>query len=483
MSNQQFCSRFAPSPTGFMHIGNLRTALYSYLITKSLNGKFIVRIEDTDQVRLVEGATEVILKTLEMTGIDYDEGPVKGGPNGPYVQSERKDIYMKYAKQLIDMGLAYYCFCSAERLAGLHDENGLGGYDRHCRNLPAEEVEANLAAGMPYVIRQKMPLEGSTSYVDEVFGEITLANEEMQDQILIKADGFPTYNFCHVIDDHLMGVTHVVRGNEYLTSTPKYCLLYDAFGWERPHYVHLPLLMGRDEDGKVSKLSKRHGAVSFQDLVNQGFLPEAIVNYIALLGWCPKDTNKEFFTMDELKQSFSIDAISKSPSVFDYEKLKWFNSAYIKEMSEEDFNAKALPVLDEFCPGEYDKIKLASLLHSRINTFAEIPENIGFVTEMPALDPEMFRNKRNKTNPELCVEILNECIPLLDAVETWNEETLSALFADHAEKTGRKLGTVMWAIRIAIARAKVTPGGGSELMEVFGKDESLRRIRLATEGK
>ena len=304
-------TRFAPSPTGYMHIGNLRTALYSYLIAKSQGGKFILRIEDTDQERLVEGAVDVILSTLAQTGLDYDEGPGVGGDHGPYIQSERKPIYMEYAKQLIESGHAYYCFCTPERLAAIKENDGFGGYDRHCRDLDQATVEANLAAGMPYVIRQKMPLEGTTTYHDEVFGDISMENSQLQDQILIKADGYPTYNFAHVVDDHLMGVTHVVRGSEYLTSTPKYVLLYDAFGWQRPVYCHLPLLMGKDAEGNISKLSKRHGAVSFQDLVNSGYLPEAIVNYIALLGWCPKETNQEFFDLDQLKEQFSIPAINK----------------------------------------------------------------------------------------------------------------------------------------------------------------------------
>ena len=291
MSDKTIVTRFAPSPTGFMHIGNLRTALYAYLLSKAQDGKFILRIEDTDQVRLVEGATDVIIKTLEMTGMSYDEGPIVGGDHGPYIQSERLPIYKEYAEKLVESGHAYYCFCTAERLESLKDENGIGGYDNHCRDLSKEEVEKNLAAGIPYVIRQKMPLSGATSYIDHVYGEVSIENAELRDQIMIKADGYPTYNFCHVVDDYLMGVTHVVRGNEYLTSTPKYCLLYDAFGWERPEYVHLPLLMGKDAEGNVSKLSKRHGAVSFQDLVNDGYLPEAIINYIALLGWSPKETN------------------------------------------------------------------------------------------------------------------------------------------------------------------------------------------------
>lgn len=472
-------TRFAPSPTGFMHIGNLRTALYSYLLSKSQGGKFILRIEDTDQVRLVEGASDVILDTLKMTGIDYDEGPGIGGEHGPYIQSERLPIYKEYAQKLVDSGHAYYCFCTAERLESLKDDKGIGGYDGHCRNLSAEEVAKNLAEGIPYVIRQKMPQEGTTSYVDEVYGEVTMDNSELRDQILMKADGFPTYNFCHVVDDYLMGVTHVVRGNEYLTSTPKYCLLYDAFGWERPHYVHLPLLMGKDAEGNVSKLSKRHGAVSFQDLVDQGYLPEAIVNYIALLGWSPKETTEEFFTMDELKAAFSMEGLSKSPAVFDYEKLNWFNSEYIKKMPEDAYMEKALPVLAEICPDYIDTKKLAALLHTRIATFGEIPERAAFVTSRLEMPPDLYTNKKNKTTPELCKEILTETLPLLESAQNWDNDTLFELLKQYATDSGKKAGAVMWAVRIAVARLGVTPGGATELMEVFGREESLDRIRLA----
>ncbi len=472
-------TRFAPSPTGFMHIGNLRTALYSYLLSKSQNGKFILRIEDTDQERFVEGATDVILKTLEMTGIDYDEGPGVGGDNGPYIQSERKDIYIEYAKKLVESGHAYYCFCSAERLKELHDKNDFGGYDRHCRDLSPEEVAKNLAEGKPYVIRQKMPLTGKTSYVDEVYGEVEIDNTELQDQIMIKADGFPTYNFCHVVDDYLMGVTHVVRGNEYLTSTPKYCLLYDAFGWERPHYVHLPLLMGKDAEGNVSKLSKRHGAVSFQDLVEKGYLPEAIVNYIALLGWSPKDSTEEFFTMDELKKVFSMDMLSKAPSVFDYEKLKWFNSEYIKKLPAEKYLEMAMPIINECCADFIDKEKLALLLHTRISAFSEIKDQIAFVLDRIPMSSDLYTNKKNKTTPELCKTILEECLPLLEALEDWNNDNLFALLKQYAADSERKAGAVMWAVRIAVARQGVTPGGATELMEVFGKTESIERIKLA----
>ncbi|MBQ8960219.1 MAG: glutamate--tRNA ligase [Ruminococcus sp.] len=479
MADKLIKTRFAPSPTGFMHIGNLRTALYSYLLAKSQSGKFILRIEDTDQVRLVEGAADVILKTLEMTGIDYDEGPGVGGDNGPYVQSQRLDIYRGYAQKLIDSGHAYYCFCTPERLESLKDDKGIGGYDGHCRSLSKEEIDKNMAEGKPFVIRQRMPDTGTTSYVDQVYGEVSIDNSELRDQVLIKADGYPTYNFCHVVDDYLMGVTHVVRGNEYLTSTPKYCLLYDAFGWERPCYVHLPLLMGKDEDGNVSKLSKRHGAVSFQDLVNDGFLPQAIVNYIALLGWCPKGSEQEFFTMDELKQSFSIDGLSKSPAVFDYEKLRWFNSEYIKKLPDDLYEEKALPILDEILGDNIDKKKLAQLLHSRISTFSDIRESVAFVSDRLDMDSSLYTNKKNKTTPESCLEVLRDCLPLLEGVSDWNNDELFAVLKDYAASKEKKAGAVMWAIRIAVARQGVTPGGATELMEVFGREESLDRIRQA----
>lgn len=472
-------TRFAPSPTGFMHIGNLRTALYAYLISKSQGGNFILRIEDTDQVRLVEGATDVILKTLEMTGMNYDEGPGVDGGHGPYIQSERLPIYKEYAEKLIESGHAYYCFCTAERLDTLKDDKGIGGYDGHCRNLTKEEIEKNLADGIPYVIRQKMPLEGTTSFHDEVYGEVSIDNSELRDQIMIKADGYPTYNFCHVVDDYLMGVTHVVRGNEYLTSTPKYCLLYDAFGWERPTYIHLPLLMGRDDEGNISKLSKRHGAVSFQDLVNDGYLPEAIVNYIALLGWCPKDSNQEIFSMDDLKASFSMEGLSKSPAVFDYEKLKWFNSEYIKNMDEDAYNAIAMPIFNDLCQDFIDKNKLAKLLHTRISTFGEIKDQIGFIVNRLEMDTSIYTNKKNKTNEENCKEVLVDCLPLLEAVENWDNDTLFTLLKDYAASKEKKNGAVMWAIRIAVARQMVTPGGATELMEVLGKEESIERIKLA----
>ena len=477
----QVVTRFAPSPTGYMHIGNLRTALYAYLLSKSQDGIFILRIEDTDQVRLVEGAVDVILDTLKMTGLNYDEGPGVGGPHGPYVQSERKDLYMKYAKLLVEKGHAYYCFCTKERLAQLHEDGAEGsGYDRHCRDLSKEEVEANLAAGIPFVIRQKMPLEGITSYVDSVYGEISVENKELQDQILIKADGYPTYNFCHVVDDHLMGVTHVVRGSEYLSSTPKYVLLYDAFGWERPVYVHLPLMMGKGEDGTVSKLSKRHGAVSFQALVEQGYLPEAIVNYIALLGWCPKNTTQEMFTLEELKKEFSLEGVNNSPSVFDYDKLLWFNSEYIKKLTFEQFK--------ELAEARFESVKncanldaLMKLIHTRISTLDEIPEKVAFIAQLPEYNCELYVNKKNKTTIEKSMAILQKAIPALEAVEDFTNDTLYAALLDVSKEMGLKPGAVMWVVRIAAAGVAVTPGGATEILEILGKEESIIRLKLGLE--
>ncbi len=473
-------TRFAPSPTGYMHIGNLRTALYSYLISKHEDGTFILRIEDTDRERLVEGATDIIKSTLKITGLGYDEGPDVGGEHGPYVQSERKEIYLEYAKKLVEMGYAYYCFCTKERLEKLHEEDATGGYDRHCRNLSKEEIEKNLAAGIPYVIRQKMPTEGVTSYIDSVFGEISMNNEELQDQILIKADGFPTYNFCHVIDDHLMGVTHVVRGSEYLTSTPKYVLLYDAYGWERPTYVHLPLLMGKNADGSISKLSKRHGAVSFQDLLDDGYLPEAIINYIALLGWCPKNSETEFFTLDELKGAFTIDGVSKSPSVFDFEKLLWFNGEYIHKLTEEDFAQQVERFITVEIPANVNKARMLSLLRTRIAKLSEINEKMSFFLALPDYEKELFLNKKNKiADYDIVKTVLTEAIDILGGVEGFDNDTLFASLTPLTEKLGLKLGTIMWCVRIAVSGMSNTPGGATEIMEVIGKEESLKRLGLA----
>ena len=473
-------TRFAPSPTGYMHIGNLRTALYSYLISKHEDGKFILRIEDTDRERLVEGATDIIKSTLKITGLNYDEGPDVGGDHGPYVQSERKEIYMEYAKKLVELGYAYYCFCTKERLEQLHDEDATGGYDRHCRNLTKEEVEANLAAGVPFVIRQKMPLEGVTTYHDEVFGDISMNNEELQDQILMKADGYPTYNFCHVIDDHLMGVTHVVRGSEYLTSTPKYVLLYDAYGWERPVYVHLPLLMGKDAEGNVSKLSKRHGAVSFQDLLKDGYLPEAIINYISLLGWCPKNSESEFFDLDGLKAAFTIDGVSKSPAVFDFEKLLWFNGEYIHKLEDADFEKLVAPFITDDIPENVNRAKMLALLKTRIAKLSEINEKMSFFIALPEYDNELFLNKKNKiADFDIVKTVLTEALTVLEGIESFDNDPLFAALMPIAEKLAIKTGTLMWCIRIAVSGMAATPGGATEIMEVIGKSESLTRIEKA----
>lgn len=472
-------TRYAPSPTGFMHVGNLRTALYEYLIAKSQGGKFILRIEDTDQERLVDGAVDVIYRTLDMVGLKHDEGPDVGGEYGPYVQSQRKDMYKPYAEQLVKEGKAYYCFCTKERLDALHQEQGVGGgYDRHCRDLPQEEVDRLLAQGVPYVIRQKMPLEGSTTFQDAVYGEITVENKELEDQILLKADGYPTYNFANVIDDHSMHITHVVRGCEYLSSAPKYNLLYEAFGWEVPTYVHLPLIMGKNEDGSVSKLSKRHGATSFEDLMADGYLPEAVTNYIALLGWCPKD-NQEMFTLEGLVESFSIDGISKSPAVFDYDKLTWFNGEYIRRKSPEEFLQLAKPYFRQAFPDtEAPYPKLVEILQPRVTRLTQIPEMIGFFQKLPGYEKELFINKKSKTNLENSKEVLEDTIALLEALPNWNHDGIHDCLIQYAQEKGLKNGTVMWPVRIAAAGQLVTPGGAIEILEILGREESLRRLRL-----
>ncbi len=470
-------TRFAPSPTGFMHVGNLRTALYAYLVAKCQGGKFVLRIEDTDQERQVEGAVDVIFNTLRQVGLQHDEGPDVGGPYGPYVQSRRKDLYKPYAEQLVKEGKAYYCFCTEERLQALHDENGLGGYDRHCRDLPREEVQRLLDAGTPYVIRQKAPLTGSTTYHDMVYGDITIENKEIEDQILLKTDGYPTYNFANVIDDHLMHITHVVRGSEYLTSTPKYDLLYEAFGWEVPAYIHLPLIMGKDADGVVSKLSKRHGSTSFQGLVEDGYLAPVIVNYIALLGWCPKD-NREIFSLPELEKAFSIDGISKSPAVFDYDKLNWFNAEYIRAMGEEEFLQNAMPYYREVFGGE-DKpwAVLQSILQARITRFNEIPALLSFFKELPDYPVEFFVNKKSKTTLENSPEMLKAAIGVLEQLPAWELDAIHDSLIGLAEKLEVKNGTLLWPVRIAAAGTLVTPGGAMELLTLLGRDEALRRLK------
>ena len=483
MADKKVRTRFAPSPTGFMHVGNLRTALYEYLVAKSLGGDFVLRIEDTDQERKVEGAVDVIYDTMKAAGLKHDEGPDIGGEYGPYVQSERKDLYLPYAEELIKNGHAYRCFCTKERLDGLRtnsEDRGIG-YDRHCRNLSEEEINEQLAKGTPYVIRQKMPLEGTTTFEDAVFGTISVENEELQDQILIKADGYPTYNFANVIDDHTMNITHVVRGSEYLSSTPKYNLLYEAFGWELPTYIHLPLIMGKNDDGTTSKLSKRHGATSFEDLVKAGFLPEAIINYIALLGWAPKD-NREMFTLPELVENFSIDGISKSPSVFDYDKLEWFNSEYIKAMTVEQFAQAAAPYFDKALGDkQLDRIKIASILHQRTVRLTEIPEKIAFLAKQPDYDKELFVNKKSKTNLENSPALLKAGIEALEALPVWDNESIHDCLIGLAQKLEVKNGTAMWPVRIAASGMTVTPGGAVEILDILGREESLRRLKNGLE--
>lgn len=483
MADKKVRTRFAPSPTGFMHVGNLRTALYEYLIAKSLGGDFVLRIEDTDQERKIDGAVDIIYNTLKTAGLKHDEGPDIGGEYGPYVQSERKDMYIPYAEELLKKGKAYRCFCTKERLDSLRenaDDPG-AGYDRHCRDLSDEEIQNLLDKGTPYVIRQKMPLEGTTTFEDAVYGTISVENEELQDQILIKADGFPTYNFANVIDDHTMNITHVVRGSEYLSSTPKYNLLYEAFGWEIPTYIHLPLIMGQNDDGSISKLSKRHGATSFEDLVKAGFLPEAIINYIALLGWAPKD-NREIFTLDELVENFSIDGISKSPAVFDYSKLEWFNAEYIKAMTIEKFAETAEPYFKKALGDKpFDRVKLASILQQRTVRLTEIPEKIAFFAEQPDYDKELFVNKKSKTNLDNVPSLLKAGTEALEALTEWNHDSIHDCLIGLAQKLEVKNGTAMWPVRIAVSGMNVTPGGAVEILDILGREESLARLHKGLE--
>ena len=471
-------TRFAPSPTGYMHIGNLRTALYEFLIAKSQGGSFILRIEDTDQERFVEGATDVIYKTLEMSGITHDEGPDIGGDYGPYVQSERKNDYIEYAKQLIEKGEAYYCFCTKERLESLKTEAGgesITHYDRHCLSLSKEEVEENLKNGVPYVIRQKIK-EGTTTFHDEVYGSITVDNSELEDQILIKADGYPTYNFANVIDDHLMNITHVVRGSEYLSSTPKYNLLYEAFGWDIPTYIHLPAVM-KDQH---QKLSKRNGDASFQDLVAKGYLPEAIINYIALLGWSPS-VNQEIFTMDELIKIFDIKGLSKSPAIFDIVKLTWMNGEYIKKMDADKFYETALPYLKESVKSDVDLKMLAGFIQSRIGTFNDIAEMVDFVDVLPEYSPELYIHKKMKTNLENSLVSLEKSVPVLKEQTEWTNEALYQRLVELAQEMEVKNGVVLWPIRTALSGKPTSPCGASELCVLFGKEETIKRLEKGIE--
>ncbi len=474
-------TRYAPSPTGRMHVGNLRTALYAYLIAKHEGGDFILRIEDTDQERYVEGAVEIIYRTLEKTGLLHDEGPDKDGGVGPYVQSDRQKsgLYMKYAKELIDKGEAYYCFCDKERLASLTQTvagKEINIYDKHCLHLSKEEIEANLAAGKPFVIRQNNPTEGTTTFHDDIYGDITVDNSELDDMILIKSDGFPTYNFANVVDDHLMGITHVVRGNEYLSSSPKYNRLYEAFGWEIPEYVHCPLIT----DENHQKLSKRCGHSSYEDLIEQGFLSEAIVNFVALLGWSPEDNN-EIFSLEELVKIFDYHHLSKSPAVFDYTKLKWMNGEYMKAMDFDRFYEMAKPYIDEVIKKDLDKKKIAAMVKTRIEIFPDIKEHIDFFEELPEYDVAMYTHKKMKTNAETSLEVLTEVLPLLEAQEDYSNDALYQLLSSYVEKKGCKNGYVMWPIRTAVSGKQMTPGGATELMEILGKEESLARIKKGIE--
>ena len=470
-------TRFAPSPTGRMHVGNLRTALYTYLIAKHEGGDFILRIEDTDQERYVEGAVDIIYRTMEKTGLIHDEGPDKDGGYGPYVQSERQrsGIYMEYAKKLVEKGEAYYCFCTQERLDSLKKNvNGeeIMAYDKHCLGLSKEEVEANLKAGMPFVIRQNNPKEGTTTFHDDIYGDISVDNSELDDMVLIKSDGYPTYNFANVVDDHLMGITHVVRGNEYLSSSPKYNRLYEAFGWEVPVYVHCPTITNEEH----KKLSKRSGHSSFEDLLEQGFLTEAIVNFVALLGWSPAG-NQEFFTLEELVKEFDYHNMSKSPAVFDMTKLRWMNGEYLKKMDFEPFYAQAEPYLKAVITKPLDLKKIAAMVKTRIEVFPDIAAQVDFFETLPEYDPEMYVHKKMKTTKETSLETLKEVLPLLEAQEDYSNDALYETLAAYVAEKGVKTGFVMWPISTAVSGKQMTPAGATEIMEVLGKEESLERIR------
>ena len=477
MSNVK--TRFAPSPTGRMHVGNLRTALYSYLIAKHAGGTFMLRIEDTDQNREMEGAVDIIKRTMLETGLIPDEGPDNPGTVGPYVQSERvkAGIYMKYAKMLIEKGEAYYCFCTQERLDSLRrevDGKEIMMYDKHCLHLSKEEIEANLKAGKPYVIRQNVPNEGTTKFEDEIYGTIEVPNEELDDMVLIKSDGYPTYNFANVVDDHLMGITHVVRGNEYLSSAPKYNRLYKAFGWEVPTYVHCPLIT----DEEHHKLSKRSGHSSFEDLLDAGFVSEAIVNYVALLGWSPED-DREIFSLQELVENFDYHRMSKSPAVFDMKKMRWMNGEYIKAMAPESFYERALPEIRKVVTKDLDLKKIADMVKTRIEVFPDIDDMVAFFEALPDYDVSLFQNKKWKVTPEKAKKVLSNLLPLLEAQQDWSNDALYEVLKTYSQREEVKPGFTIWPVRIAVSGRQVTPAGATEIMEVLGKDESLLRIHVA----
>lgn len=474
-------TRFAPSPTGRMHVGNLRTALYEFLIAKHEGGDFILRIEDTDQERFVEGALEIIYRTMEKTGLAHDEGPDKDGGYGPYVQSDRQKsgMYLEYARQLIEKGEAYYCFCDEERLSSLKQTIGdkeIVVYDKHCLHLSKEEIEEKLKSGVPYVIRQNNPKEGTTTFHDDIYGDITVDNAELDDMILIKSDGFPTYNFANVIDDHLMKITHVVRGNEYISSSPKYQRLYEAFGWEVPKYVHLPLIT--DENHK--KLSKRSGHSSFEDLIEQGFVAEAVVNYIALLGWSPED-NQEILSLAELIEKFDYRHINKSPAVFDIVKLKWMNGEYLKVMDNEKFYELAMPYVKKVIKKDLDLKKILDLVKTRIEILPDIEGHIDFFEELPDYDAAMYTHKKMKTNTENSLEVLKELLPRLEACDDYTVDTLHDLLMNYIAEKGIKNGQGLWPVRTAVSGKQMTPGGAYEIMEILGKEESIRRIKIGIE--
>ena len=474
-------TRYAPSPTGRMHVGNLRTALYAYLIAKHEGGDFLLRIEDTDQERYVEGATEIIYRTLQETGLIHDEGPDKDGGCGPYVQSERQKsgIYLQYAKELIEKGEAYYCFCTPERLESLRrEENGetIMSYDKHCLHLSKEEIEANLKAGIPYVIRQNNPTEGTTTFHDEIYGDITVDNSELDDMVLIKSDGYPTYNFANVVDDHLMGITHVVRGNEYLSSAPKYNRLYQAFGWEVPVYVHCPLITNEEHQ----KLSKRSGHSSYEDLIEQGFLTEAVVNYVALLGWSPEG-NREIFSLEEMVKEFDYRRMSKSPAVFDMTKLKWMNGEYMKAMDPEKFYQMALPYIQAVIHKDLDLHKIAAMVKTRIEIFPDIAGHIDFFETLPEYDASMYCHKKMKSTEETSLQVLKDVLPILEEQEDYSNDGLYKRLMEYVNEKGYKTGFVMWPIRTAVSGKQMTPAGATELLEVLGKEESLTRIRKGIE--
>ncbi len=470
-------TRFAPSPTGFMHIGNLRTGLYAYLFAKKNGGKFILRIEDTDQERKVDGAVEMVYRTLETAGITYDEGPDKDGGYGPYVQTERMSLYKKYAEELVRRGGAYYCFCDKERLESLKDENGVHTYDKHCRYLSEEEVATRLAAGEPYVIRQKVPEGVVSEYEDMVFGKISVDSADIEDGVLLKSDGLPTYNFANVVDDHLMGITHVIRGTEYLSSTPKYNLIYDAFGWQRPKYMHLPPIM----KDATRKLSKRYGDANFEDFIKKGYLPEAVVNYIALLGWCPKD-NREKMTMQEMTEAFDTDGISKSASIFDEQKMRWLNGEYLKAMSADEFYTVALPFIDEAIgDAPYNKREIASLMQTRVDILSEIPQKLAFLGEFGEYDLNMYTHQKMKVDLSVAKRAVEVAISALKDFDDWTDDAVKERIRLAAEEAGMKAGQVMFAMRVALTGAPVTPGGAIEMATTLGKKESLRRLAFSLE--